>query len=355
MRQNIIILTIFLQAAVVYSAGSQSRLDRAVESDLFDSEEIIEVKLKMNIGSVTSDLEDRYSHWAELTYNIDGDDSEVIPLEIKTRGKTRANPKVCSFPPLRLNFKKKGNYDNLFSGQDKLKLVTHCQGRTFYDEYVLQEYLTYKHYNLLTDYSFKVRLLKVTYEDSAGMESPVTRYGFLIEDEEAMAHRNGLVPREGTIPHQDYCNREVLNIMTVFQYMIGNTDWSVPALHNIKLIAEEPEGRLPFPIPYDFDYSGAIATTYAQPDASLNISTVRTRVFRGFCRSKDTYEPIFDLFNDKKEDIYDLYNNFEPLSEKERKAAIKYFDGFYKIINNSKKARQQFNRSCRVAHVHLEW
>ena len=333
------------------SAFSQSRKNRALESKLFDEEEILDISLNMNIKKVTSDIVDRNDHYALLTFYED-DQPVNLELKVKIRGKTRANPKVCSFPPIQLNFKKKGNYENLFAGQDKLKLVTHCMKGKTYDQYVLQEYLTYKHYSLLTDYSFKVRLLKVTYIDSAD-QTPTERFGFLIEDQEIMAKRKGQIVRKDKIVNQDLCNEKVLNIMTVFQYMIGNVDWSIPGFHNIKLIANDSISLRPIPIPYDFDYSGAISAHYAIAPESLSIENVRTRLFRGFCRQPGLYEEVFELFNEKKEEIYALYEKFGLLSEGNRKSTLKYFDQFYKTINDPKKAKLAFNGACRLKHKHI--
>ena len=336
---------------ILSNAFSQSRKNQAIESRLFNDEEILNISLNMNIKDVTKDIVDRNAHYALLTYQEDNQPVN-LELKVKTRGKTRANPDVCKFPPIQLNFKKKGNYDNLFAGQDKLKLVTHCNKSKSFDQYVLQEYITYKHYNLLTDYSFKVRLVNVTYIDSAD-QKPMERYGFLIEDQDIMAKRNEKVVRKDKVRNQEYCNTGILDLMTVFEYMIGNVDWSVPEFHNVKLIAKDSVSLMPIPVPYDFDYSGAISTHYAVAPETLPIETVRTRLFRGFCRQPGIYEKVFELFNTKKDEIYALYSNFELLSEGNRKSTLKYFDKFYKTINEPKKAKLAFNGACRIQHKHF--
>ena len=135
---------------------------------------------------VIKDIEDREEHGGTIVYKAADGTDVSLDVMVKTRGKTRANPEVCKFPPLQLNFKKKGNYDNLFTGQDKLKLVDHCQKNKGFDDYVAQEYLTYKHYNILTENSFRVRLLRVTYVDTGGNEDPFTKYAFLIEEDKIL-------------------------------------------------------------------------------------------------------------------------------------------------------------------------
>ncbi len=347
-------LLIFVICLTIGLSYGQKRKNAALNSPLFQEEDLLELDLTFDIKKVIKDLEERDSHYANLTFRSSEDELVSIDLKVKTRGNNRANPLVCDFPPLQLNFKKKGNYDNLFAGQDKLKLVTHCQKTKVFQEYVVQEYLTYKHYNVLTDHSFKVRLVRINYIDSATNETNVSRFGFLIEDDDIMAYRNGMEITKNKIKNQDYCDKGSLDIMTVFQYMIGNTDWSVSEGHNVKLMSKDPQGRIPVPIPYDFDYSGAIATYYSTPHWSLPIEDVKQRLFRGFCRQPGQYQKVFDLFNEKKDEIYAVYMNSEYITERNQKSTLKYLDSFYEVINDEKKAKREIIGACRISHDHLE-
>ena len=242
---------------------------------------------------------------------------------------------------------------NLFAGQDKIKMVTHCGKSKVYDQYILQEYLTYKHYNILTENSFRVRLLRVNYVDPRGKETPIERYGFLIEDKSVMAKRNGMKDIKRKLLNQEFCDRPSLDLMTVFQYMIGNTDWSITKLHNIKLIAKD-SAATPIPVPYDFDYSGVISTHYAEPPDILPIENVRQRIFRGYCRTEEELLRTFEIYNQHKSEIYALYQSSEIISEKNKKAIIKYFDRFYETINDSKRSKRAFNAVCRLNHLHIK-
>ncbi|MDB9883640.1 hypothetical protein OAC66_00890 [Cyclobacteriaceae bacterium] len=358
MMKKIFISTRFLIGLITFFGSvvmlsAQSRMDRAIQSSLFQEDEILELTLTMDIETVTKDIEDREEHAGTLVYKgADGTDVSLSVM-LKTRGKTRANPEVCKFPPLQLNFKKKGNYDNIFTGQDKLKLVAHCQYNKGFDDYVAQEYLTYKHYNILTDNSFRVRLLRVTYVDTGGNRDPFTKYAFLIEEDEILAERRGKIVSEKSVRNQDMCEHNALDLMILFEFMIGNTDWGVGAKHNMKLIADDSTNRLPIPVPYDFDYAGAIMTTYAQPAEALQITSVRQRLFRGLCRQPGSYEKIFQIYNDKKDDIYALYQNSSHVDDKFKKSTLKYFDQFYGIINDPKKAKRQVLEVCRAKHNHV--
>jgi hypothetical protein len=352
MKRISILFSLFI-LAFVYDGNTQKRINKALESSLFKEEEMLELSLTLNIDETIKDISERNDHYALLSYTDNQEQKVDIPLQVKVRGNNRAKPQVCQFPPLELNFKKKGNYDNLFAGQDKLKLVTHCNKAETYKDYVLQEYLTYKQYNLITDMSFKVRLVKINYIDSVSGESEIERYGILIENQDIMAARHGMVIKKKAVPNQDFCNREILDQLTVFQFMIGNTDWSVAHFHNVKLMNYDSAKILPIPIPYDFDYSGAIATHYAAPNETLEITNVKQRLFRGFCRQPGTYEAIFEQYLDRKEDLLNVYREFPLISERERKVALKYFEQFFKTISNPKKYKNEILQACRAPHRHV--
>ncbi len=344
------ILAVFISL----STSAQKSLEKAATSPLFQDDDILAIDLKFNIKEVTTDLEVRKERWCELTYYDDQGKPVKVDCEIRVRGNNRSKPSVCPFPPLRLNFKKKGNDDNLFAGQDKIKLVTHCRTTKTFDDYILQEYLTYKHYNVLTDYSVRVRLLKINYIDSASNSTEIERYGIFREEDHVMAYRNNMYMLEKPVLVQDLCNREALDRMTVFQFMIGNTDWAVSKFHNIMLMGFNEDDRMPpVPVPYDFDYAGAIAIGYAVPNEELPINSVRQRLFRGFCRQPGEYEKTFAYFNEKKEEIYAVYENDTRLHPVRKKGTLKYFDKFYETINDPKKAQREILNACPVNHKHV--
>lgn len=305
----------------------------------------------MDIRAVINDIEDRNEHPAKFILVNDDSSLTSFDIKVKVRGNMRSNPNICKFPPLRLNFKKKQTRNTLFDGQDKLKLVSHCNNINQNERYVLHEYLVYKHYNLLTEASFRVRLLKMTYKDTEGRVKDINRYGFIIEDEDIMARRNNARIYKKKLYHHDMCHKPALDIMMVFQYMIGNTDWSIPVLHNIKLIVGKE--KLPIPVPYDFDYSGLINTHYSTPAPELPIKSVTERYFLGFCRKPGVYDQIFDQFVALKEDFYQLYENSGLLDNRQAKNTIRYFNQFYKIIKDPKLSKNRIKRVCKVKHEHF--
>ena len=347
-----LLLTICFLFVIVGSGISQKRFERSQQSDLFISESQLEITIEMDIEEVLADLEERVGHQAKLSITENGEE-KVFNIKITPRGKTRANTGVCSFPPLEVNFKKKAVAGSVFDGQNKLKLVTHCSNRTIAKSYVAQEYITYKQYNVLTDYSFRVRFLKVKYIDSGGSEEPFETVGIFIEDKDIMAQRNGkeMIKKGTKIFNQDQCVEETIDLFTVFQFFIANMDWGVTVGHNVKVLTNADKNEL-IPVPYDFDYSGIINAHYAKPPPGFGIDDVRSRKFRGLCREPGKYEKIFALFNDKRDELTKIYTESTFLPSKQLKPTLNFINTFYKIINDEKKSRNQILKSCPLNHQH---
>jgi len=321
---------------------------------LFASETPLVFTLKLDVKAVKNDSSDdpEYSDGSLILSNPDGSNKE-FSLKVKARGHARRIYDFCTFPPIKINFKKSEVEGTVFDGQDKLKLVSYCRDIDDYEYMVMKEYLIYKIFNIITPNSFNVRLANVTYQDINDSGKPVTRYGFLIEDDEQVAARVGGQLTDVILANHDRCERTSLDIFTIFQYMIGNTDWWMarPTTHNVLLVAL-PNGNI-IPIPYDFDYSGFVGASYAVPDERLGIKDVKERIFRGYCRFPGTYEKTAEEFETKKQDIFSFIEAFELLPEAHRKIMLKYLEAFYKDIENQKTFDQKINKACELDHNHL--
>lgn len=312
--------------------------------NLFTSENVLHLKLYSNFKTVQKDRNENPSyHLATLSYKNNDSIEVSIPLKIKVRGNFRKDRFNCVFPPLLLSFPKHHiDSTGLFMNQDKLKLVTHCQG----DQYVIHEWLVYKLYNLITEQSFRARLVKVDYIDSSSKLKTDTHFGILIEDENAMAKRNGcFIVKRKMVASQATTHDEYLK-MTVFQYMIGNNDWSIPYLHNIRLISPDTI-KVPFTtVPYDFDHAGIVGAPYALPPPELELSSVRERLYRGYCLPYTDFAETVKLYNKLKDDIYKTYTNCSLLQPRYIKQTTAYLDDFYKILNNKKLRLYEFGKPC---------
>jgi hypothetical protein len=126
--------------------------------------------------------------------------------------------------------------------------------------------------------------------------------------------------------------------------MIGNTDWSLQLLHNIRVLKIPP--GLYYPVPYDFDFSGIIKTPYAAPSPQLPIRDVRERLYRGACFEMAVFQPVLEQFRQKKDAIYAKYRNLEGLNPRKLAETTKYLDDFYQTIDNPKKVESEFRYIC---------
>ena len=312
------------------------------ENPLFTSEEVLQFKLVANYEKLLKDRgEERGYHPGTLSYLDPSGDTVTLEVKVMVRGNRRRDPSVCRFPPIMLNFiRKKMPAGTIFADANKVKLVTHCIN----EDLVLREYLVYKVYNVITDYSFRVRLCQVDYVDSAGERRAERRYAFMIEDDKDMAARNKgkLLPKEVFV-RMDKADDRAMAQLAIFQYMIGNSDWSVPFRHNIDILQTDSVER-PIPIPFDFDYSGIVGAPYATPPPELGLKTVRARLFRGYSFPENIYREVINTFNAYRTPIYAVYRSCDPLDRGTLKKTLKYLDSFYKTINNPKRFENEIVR-----------
>jgi hypothetical protein len=311
------------------------------DSDLFKDETAIEMCLKGDIRKLFRDRSDEADyHPFTLSYSDVNGDSIHLDINIKTRGHFRRLRENCSTPPLLLKFSDANN--TLFQGQNKLKLVTACTSEKF----VYREYLIYKIYQLITQKGFKVRLVKLRFDDNIRNRKSEVEYAYLLEDHKRMAARNAssLIKRLNLNPIKT--ERDAFIKMAMFQYLIGNTDWSIQYLHNIKLISGNENASL-IPVPYDFDHSGLVNAPYAIPAEALKLKSVRERRYRGYCIEKmSAFDESIALFNSIKKDLYKIYMNDTVIEKAYLKSTIKYFDTFYETINSTKKSKAAFQYPC---------
>ncbi|MFI5155693.1 MAG: hypothetical protein ACHQEM_05885 [Chitinophagales bacterium] len=315
----------------------------AAESELFSTDEVLDLQLNGNIRAVLDDRGDNpTNHPLSLSYKSKDGQEVNIPIQAKTRGHFRKSRSNCVYPPLLLTFSKKEAAANtLFADQDKIKLVMPCKD----DNYVVKEWLVYKLYNLVTPKSFRARLVRVSLNDDQKKKVLGTFYGVLLEEEKQMAKRNQeqLVNRK-LRPENTESNTFIT--MAVFEYMIGNTDWSVQYLQNIKLLATDSMA-VPTVVPYDFDHAGIVSTPYALPAEELQMSSVRERRYRGYCiADMKRFDQAIAQFNQLKNDFYSLYTHCPLLDQKYIKSTTAYLDDFYKTINDPKSLKKEFGYPC---------
>ena len=327
--------------------GEKRKGEPGVRARLFESATPLALTLRADFKAVLRDRDTATAKWrpAQVSYTDSTGKPVEVDASVRTRGIFRLRPGTCAFPPLRLNIARKSAKGTLFEGIDRPKLVTHCQNeRAEYEQIILQEYLLYKMYNLLTPLSFDVRLARVRYEDTQGKMEPVTAWAFLIEEDDAMAARNGgrILKHKGARPGD--LDDQVMTQVSVFQYMIGNTDWSVTGLHNATLVQLD-SGRIA-PVPYDFDFAGIIGARYAGVDPRLRIKSVKQRLYRGMCIPESSLAPVLDLFRAKRDAIYAVYDGVDAVTPENAKRGRAFLDAFFEIIKDDRGPKYEMLGDC---------
>lgn len=310
----------------------------------FDDERPVEISLVSNFRLLQKERKRGVYQGASVTLKLPDKESVTESIQLAARGEYRREN--CTMPSIMLDFK--NPTAPRLSNLKRVKLVSPCSPNSQSEQLVFIEYLIYKMYNLFTDMSFKVRLAKVDFRDAANKIKPYSHYGFIIEDVDDMAKRNECREIGGSMYLTEYTNREQMTVVALFQYMVGNTDWSVPNYHNIKLIRPRSDSTsLPYVVPYDFDYTGLVNAEYAIPHESLGIESVRDRLYRGFPRSLEELEKATELFKVRKAAVYDLVRNFSYLKERQRGIMIGYLDQFYDIIQSRRGIDYHFIQGAR--------
>jgi len=333
---------IFLKAAVVSllillfpfrSISLQAQASVADSSKksfrLFENENLLEISLSFDLTAYFRTKPKENYLKANITFSPGKTDSLSRDISLRTRGVFRN--RYCMFAPIELNFKKaKFGYSDL-DKISKLKLVPQCSSGKDKEDYVLREYIAYKLFNILTDTSFRVRLLKINYMDSEKKKKPVVQYGFFIEPADMVTSRTNCIRVRTKALNQKSIVPKIMDRLAIFNFMIGNYDWSVPGQHNILVIKTlnfDPYG-LGIAIPYDFDWTGVVNASYAVPAENVGTDNVRERKFEGVCRSKEVFQKDLDLFSGKKAEFYRVINEFPYVNNQVKKDITGYLNGFF--------------------------
>jgi hypothetical protein len=342
--------TSLLFPALLASQPSASKsAERAAALPLFASRAPLEFVLSADFRLLSRDRDTlstkRYP--GTLKYAAEGADTIVVPIELRTRGHFRLLARNCPFVPLRVDFPRAKGPDAVaktpFAGQSGLKLVTHCRNEDRYEQIVYKEELVYRLHNLVTPLSYRSRLATVTYRDTTG--KALGKFpAFFIEHENDVARRNGgkIADLRGAL-FDDLDPKEATRF-ALFEYMIGNTDFSIYALHNVRLIVKE--GQSYTPAAYDFDFSGLVNAHYATPDPRLGIRDVRTRLFRGGCSQVAHVAEIASEFLAVKSAAMALYDSASYLDRSSIRDSKFYLNEFFETIGNPRELKASVIDRC---------
>ena len=314
--------------------------------DLFLSDEVMNITIASDFKNLVKTKGKEEYQPALFQYQMNDSILLTRDIKIKARGKSRKN--ICFFPPIQLNFPKKEVVIPQLKVFDKMKMVIDCGRSEIFQEYILSEFMVYKMLNILTDYSYRVRLILVTYIDISGKYDTETKYAFIIENKNQMAERLNTITLDVKNIRDQYIEKTTLINSYLFQYLIGNTDWSIPGGHNMLLIkSKDPILTEPYIVPFDFDLSGIVNANYAKPNTATDISSVRERYYMGICLPEDQVKAGLKVYLERKDEIYALYQNSELLDRRNKQSTIQYLDEFYEIVEDDRKFSNDILESCK--------
>jgi len=306
-------------------ANSNSGINNSI-FDLISYQEMLEVDLKLDMEEVFGNRRNEDKHKAVLSFNDKNGVAQNWNIIVALRGKFRRT-RCDNLAPLKLHFAKKDLFDAGLAKFNDLKLVNQCMDDSKdIKQLLVREYLAYKLYNQITEESFRVQFLKINYIDQQTGKSKV-QYGFVIEDTAQLRARiNALKIEKQYNAEQDKYDQSQVKLMSVFQYMIGNPDWSLDRCHNVKVMLQEDKL---IAIPYDFDFSGIVDAPYVLLSGELGISSQKERVFLGFESHIENVTNELDIFSNKKSLLIKAIKDCDILKGRNRREVVKYINSFF--------------------------
>jgi hypothetical protein len=314
---------------------------------LFRSDSVLTITITTELGPLLKqrDSLELVKHPAVLSYAGADGKSVNVPVKLRARGHFRRQARNCDFPPLWLDVKSSDAKQSVLSGFTKLKIATTCRPKSAeYEQYILQEYTVYRAYAALTDASFRTRPLRINYRDTAGKIAPITTSGFFLEDVGDLADHLQLKVLKAQGAKFEDLEPDPLSLLSMFEYFIGNTDWSIAAQHNIALLHDSTARTIP--VAYDFDWTGAVDPRYAFPDKSLPIHSVTERLYRGNCPTPDQLKVTLDRFRSKHAAIDAIFTQVPQLAPDRAKRMKGFFDDFWKRLDDPRGLQKEIAADC---------
>ncbi len=315
---------------------------------LFRSDSVLEVTITTNLRDLMRERDSTALRWhpAEFRY-ADGDSTVAVGVELRARGHYRRQRGNCSFPPIMVKLPKDSARGTVLQGNPRIKLTTPCRPNSDdYQQYILLEYGVYRSYQVLHKAAPRTRLARITYRDSTEREKPVTVTAFFTELDEEVAKETSETLRDGMkgARFRDV-DTPTLQSLSLFEFMVGNTDWSLGALHNIYLLQDSV--GIVTPVAYDWDWSGLVNTRYSVPDYRLPIKRVTERHFMGPCHTLPEWAPTLTRYREQKPALDAVWTAIPGLSPGKQAQAAKYLEGFWQIIDSERDFKNTVLRTCR--------
>jgi len=330
--KNVHLLLLLLLTAMSASAQSVAGETKpSIFEDFYQPDNVLTIKLQTDWKHFLRKQQTKEKQEAKITYTDPNGRTVTRSLTLNARGNSRLE--ICSFPPIKLHFKKSElEAAGYIAPFNDLKLVTHCNNIKGGEQRVLREYLAYQLYNRISPVSYRTQLVRMQYVEENG-ELYDEKMAFLIEDTDALAYRlNGKESERFNLIKNDLESSAYAK-MLLFEYMIGNTDWNLAALHNLKIVKRFSDEAL-LPLPYDFDYSGLVDAYYAVPNDRVNQLFVKQRILMDEFPSQPVFQQTLATFQTAKADLLAICHQIPHLEEGEKQDVLRYLNDFFEHIED---------------------
>ncbi|SFU16290.1 hypothetical protein SAMN04489724_4534 [Algoriphagus locisalis] len=334
-------LPLFCALLFSYSFASSQEMEL-----LFDSEEILEVSMKFSIKKLRTETNDSTLMDSFLIFKNPDGSSDTLDVGLRVRGNFRREN--CFYPPLRMRLKKQEGKGNLFDGSRNLKIVFPCATNKNADSFIVKEYLCYQLYEEVSQYTFKTRMIRINFQNEDNKKGETEQLlGFLIEDDDKVAERFDAEVLENKKVAGTFLEDSAAVRHDLFQYMIGNTDWSSLYQHNMKIL--KLDSKTAVPLAYDFDMTGMVMPPYAQVSNLVDIENVSERLYRGYCRDEELMKAISAEFLGKEQVLFaEIQQLAHLVPEQEVKNMTNYLAGFFDILKNERLFEFSILTACRT-------
>lgn len=317
------------------------------DAPLFRGDRPLSVTLEAELDSIRAErfaTGEPVPRAGTLRYRGPAGRDRTLAVRVRRRGESRRH--ICDFPPLLVELVDGGGDDPVFGGLDVLYHVSHCRDhRPGFDALVIREYLAYRLVQELAPEALRARLLRVRYRTPDGVDDAGDRWAFAVEDRARLSERAGGRWVEGPVD-LDRMDGERAMLVSVFQYLIGNTDWGLATGHNVMNL-ETPEGRI-VPVPFDFDFSGLVDAPYARPDPRWGLESVRERAFLGACRHLPSLGPALERVRGARARLLDEVRSVPGLAPEEREATAAYLEEGLEVLDEPARVDAELREACRT-------
>lgn len=311
--------------------------EAAKADPLFSRQEPLALALHASIKALKGDTNDS-TYLNSMLYFGQGEGvSDSLGIRVRARGHARRE--VCFYPPIALRFSENESRGTPFEGQKEVKLVLPCQVGGEYEDYVIKELLAYKLFEQVSPYFYSTRLVQLEfYEVRGNRERRHELWAFLLEDHGAVARRlNGRRVRRNVPPEMQDALAGVRD--NLFQFMIGNTDFSMRMQHNQRLYYLDETFVT---LPYDFDMSGLVNAPYATvnniQNLDANIEQVTERLYKGYARDTILMQQVRGEFLAARPGMEKCLSDLQPYFKDHRQyaEAREYLASFFHILENDR-------------------